>query len=144
MSIYLDTSVLVALFIDADVFAGRAASFFAEAKETLIVSNFAKAEFAAVVARLTRMAKIDKIEARAIFGAFDNWCSGFADEVHDVDVESLDIHDADMIIRRLDLNLRAPDAINLTIARRLGASLVTFDDGMTDNARALGIVVTAV
>jgi predicted nucleic acid-binding protein len=47
------------------------------------------------------------------------------------------------VIRRLDLNLRAPDAINLAIALRLGAALATFDRRMTENARTLGLAISA-
>jgi predicted nucleic acid-binding protein len=38
----------------------------------------------------------------------------------------------------------APDAIDLAVAQRLGASLVTFDRRMADNARTLGIAAAAV
>jgi predicted nucleic acid-binding protein len=42
---------------------------------------------------------------------------------------------------RLDLTLRTPDAIHIAIARRLDATLVTFDQRMATNARALGMAV---
>jgi predicted nucleic acid-binding protein len=45
---------------------------------------------------------------------------------------------ADLFIRRLDLPLRAPDAINIAIAQRVGATLATFDDKMAECARTLG------
>jgi predicted nucleic acid-binding protein len=138
LSIYLDTSLLAGLFIEADVFASRAAVFFGEAIETLIVSDFAATEFASVVARVTRMKKIGKVEAHAIFSGFDNWLARYGEEE---DVVSSDIQAATEIIRRLDLNVRAPDAINLAVARRLGASIATFDRDMARNARALGITV---
>ncbi|HVH76374.1 MAG TPA: hypothetical protein VM755_15780 [Stellaceae bacterium] len=54
---------------------------------------------------------------------------------------SADIAAADAFLRRLDLNLRAPDAINIAIAQRLGADLMTFDERMTANARALGLAL---
>jgi hypothetical protein len=50
-----------------------------------------------------------------------------------------DIRAATAIIRRLDLNIRAPD----TITMRLGAPIATFDRRMADNARTLGILVAA-
>ncbi len=52
---------------------------------------------------------------------------------------SADIQAATATIRRLDLNIRAPDAINLAIAHRIGASIATFDRRMMENARVLGI-----
>jgi hypothetical protein len=51
LSLYLDTSFLGGLFIEADVFATQATTFFAETSETLVVSDFAAAEFASVIAR---------------------------------------------------------------------------------------------
>lgn len=141
MSLYLDTSFIGGLFIEADVFAARARAFFAATDETLVVSDFAAAEFASVVARVTRMNKIKDIEACTIFNGFDAWRARFVDEEA---VVSLDIRAATAIIRSLDLNIHAPDAINLAIARRLGASLVTFDRRMADNAHALGIAVAAI
>ncbi len=54
-----------------------------------------------------------------------------------------DLDDAQTMLRRLDLVLRAPDAINLAIAQRLGAELATFDIRMAECARALGIAVVA-
>jgi len=132
LSLYLDTSFIGGLFIEADVFAARARAFFAATDETLVVSDFAAAEFASVVARVTRMNKIKDIDA---------WRARFVDEEA---VVSLDIRAATAIIRSLDLNIHAPDAINLAIARRLGASLVTFDRRMADNAHALGIAVAAI
>jgi predicted nucleic acid-binding protein len=141
LSLYLDTSFIGGLFIEADVFGARARAFFAEANETLVISDFAAAEFASVVARVTRMNKIKDVEARAIFSGFDAWRARFVDEE---DVVSLDIRAATAFIRRLDLNIRAPDAINLAVAQRLGASLVTFDRRMADNAHTLGIAVAAI
>jgi hypothetical protein len=46
-------------------------------------------------------------------------------------------------LRRLDLTLRTPDALNIAIAQRVGATLATFDAKMADAARALGTEVAA-
>ena len=137
----MDTSVLAGLFIEKDAFASRSVKFFTETSEIFVISDFAAAEFASVVTRVVRMNEITEPEARAIFVGFDNWRARFADEE---DVVSSDIQDATAIIRRLDLNIRAPDAINLAVAQRLRASIATFDRRMTDNARALGIAVAAI
>jgi predicted nucleic acid-binding protein len=60
-----------------------------------------------------------------------------------VDAVFADIQASATIIRQLDINLRAPDAINLAIARHAGASLVTFDLRMAENAVAMGVPVAA-
>jgi predicted nucleic acid-binding protein len=141
LSIYFDTSFLVGLFVDSDSFASNARAFYVSADELFIVSDFAVAEFASAVARLTRMGRILEDDARAAFSGFDTWRTS-STEVEDVD--GADIRAATAIIRRLDLNIRAPDAINLAIAIRLDASIATFDRRMTENARALGLTVAAI
>ena len=52
-----------------------------------------------------------------------------------------DIASAEAYLRRLDLNLRTPDALNIAIAQRVGATLVTFDLRMAEAARTLGTAV---
>jgi uncharacterized protein len=59
-------------------------------------------------------------------------------------VSPADLHAADArlacaYVRHFDLMLRAPDALHLAIARRLDATLVTFDQRMARAAAALGI-----
>ncbi len=48
---------------------------------------------------------------------------------------------ASEFFRRLDLILRTPDAINIAIAQRLGATLFTFDKKMATNAEILGVSI---
>ncbi|HZT18287.1 MAG TPA: PIN domain-containing protein [Dongiaceae bacterium] len=48
---------------------------------------------------------------------------------------------ASEFFRRLDLSLRTPDAINIAIAQRLGATLFTFDKKMATNAEILGVSI---
>jgi len=61
-----------------------------------------------------------------------------------VETTSHDIAQADRFLRRLDLTLRTPDAIHIAIVLRLGASLATFDRGMTLAAQVLGVAVADV
>jgi predicted nucleic acid-binding protein len=44
-------------------------------------------------------------------------------------------------LRRLDLTLRTPDALNIAIAQRAGAAMATFDARMAEAAQALGLDV---
>jgi predicted nucleic acid-binding protein len=53
----------------------------------------------------------------------------------------VDVAVATAFLRRLDLTLRAPDAIHIAIAQRVDATLVTFDQGMATAALALGRAV---
>jgi uncharacterized protein len=137
VSVYLDASVLVALFT-RDVFTMRARTFLAAQLPTLIVSDFAAAEFVSAVARLVRTQEITHELARAVFADFDMWRDRGADAAL---ATPSDISAAASFIRRLDLTLRTADAINIAIARRLDATLATFDVKMAASARALNIPV---
>lgn len=139
MSIYLDASVISGLFIVQDALVVRARSIVFDDDEVLVVSDFAAAEFASVVARLTRTNQITQADAREVFDTFDTWRGQLTEREA---VDPADIRVAAALIRRLDLNIRAPDAINLAIAQRLGASIATFDRGMVRNAGVLSIAVT--
>lgn len=103
-----------------------------------MVSDYAAAEFAAVVARQVRMRRMTADEARVGFADFDIW---MARTIQRVATVSGDVRAAEAILRRLDLNLRAPDALHLVIAQRSGGKLATFDKGMAANAEVLGIPV---
>jgi len=138
MRVYLDASVLIALFIDSDPFTDRAKAYLASIVDSLIVSDFAAAEFVSGVARLTRMRRLAADDASAIFATFDAWKARTSETAN---ATTPDIAAAAAAVRRLDLNLRTPDAINIAVADRLGATLATFDDRMATTARALGVTV---
>lgn len=137
MNLYLDTSVLVALFV-IDPATARAEAFLSAGSGIILVSDFGAAEFSSAVGRRVRMRDLTRDEGQLAFGHFDDWVARLASRQN---VIAVDIASADRILRRLDVNLRTPDAIHIAIARRLDAVLVTFDRGMTAAARALGMAV---
>jgi predicted nucleic acid-binding protein len=137
VSIYLDASVLVALFTD-DRFTRRADAFLRANASVLIVSDFAAAEFASVIARHVRTGDITPNDARVAFSTFDAWT---ARAIQRTEIRAADVTAAEAFLRRLDLTLRTPDALNIAIAQRIGATLVTFDNKMIASARALGTPV---
>ncbi len=139
MRAYLDASVCVPLFT-ADALSGRADAYFESRTPTILLSDFVSAEFASVVARKTRTGELSMSEARSVFANFDAWV---AEQAARVPVTSADIMASEAFIRRLDLNLRAPDAIHIAMAMRMDVELATFDDRMADAARALGCAVAA-
>jgi predicted nucleic acid-binding protein len=138
LTVYLDTSVLVGLFVAHDGFAARAQALAETPGFAPIVSDFVSTEFASVIARLTRMSSLHPDGAREIFAEFDAWAAARADLA---EVAAIDVQTAEGFIRRLDLSIRAPDAINLAIASRLGAPIATFDQGMAACATTLGIAL---
>ncbi len=134
MSIYLDASVIVSLFVN-DAFQQRADAAFRSRPDSIVVSNFAAAEFASSIARRVRMQEMTASQARDAFADLDRWV---VSDVQWVDASPFDITTATNYMRRLDLPLRAPDAIHIAMTLRLGAELATFDARMAECARALG------
>ncbi len=140
LSVYLDASVLVALFTN-DPFADRADLAFRARATSLLISDFAAAEFSSSIARHVRMDELSSKEARMVFSDFDAWTQR---AVARVETQSTDIRTAEAILRRLDTVLRTPDALHIAIAQRIDAELATFDEKMATAARALGTRLAAI
>jgi len=104
--------------------------------ETVIVSDFAALEFSSVIARFVRTRSLTKEQARVVLADFDDWSETACQRVV---AERTAILRADAFLRRMDMTLRAADAINIVIAEGVGASLMTFDDKMSAAARVLGL-----
>jgi predicted nucleic acid-binding protein len=137
VSLYLDASVLVALFT-ADPLTARADTYLRTHRPTVIVSDFAAAELASAVARRVRTGELDADDAHAAFATFDGWTARAAARA---ETGGADVAAASAFLRRLDLTLRTPDALHIAIAQRLAAALMTFDQKMAASARSLGTVV---
>jgi predicted nucleic acid-binding protein len=137
VSVYLDASVLVALFTN-DTLTPRADAYLRAEKPVLIVSDFAAAEFASAIARRVRTGELSSADARVAFSTFDAWIARTAERAQ---TGHVDVASAAAFLRRLDLALRTPDALNIAIAQRSGAALATFDVKMAVAARALGNAV---
>lgn len=117
--VYLDASVLVALLTN-DPLTPRADAFMRAKTPALIVSDFAAAEFASAMARRVRTEGITPDEARLAFSTFDAWA---ARATRREQTKAADVSAAEAFLRRLDLNLRTPDALNIAIAQRIGQLL---------------------
>ena len=137
MSVYLDTSVIVALFV-VDPLNDRAETAMRGPHGQVIVSDLSGAEFASVIAQRVRTRDLSSSEARAAFENFDYWCSRYAQPVS---MEGIDVSRAAALLRRLDLPLRTPDAFHVAMTRRIGCPLLTFDRSMANVARTLGTEV---
>jgi predicted nucleic acid-binding protein len=125
VSLYLDASVLVALFT-SDALTARADAWLRARQPAVIVSDFAAEEFASAD------------DARGVFTTFDDWTARVAGRV---ETGPADVSTAAACLRRLDLTLRTLDALNIAIAQRIGAQRLTFDRKMAASASALGLLV---
>ena len=141
MSVYLDASFLVALFVNQRPLSARASTYLENTLPELVVSDFAGAEFASAIARLVRMRTLTTRQAGGIFADFDAWTSRVAARA---ETSPADISAAGAHLRRMTLNLRTPDAINIAIAQRVQATLATFDASMARSARALGLDIATI
>jgi len=136
--IYLDSSIVVPLFLP-DEFNARAEAFLLAGPTGLVISDFVRAEFASVVGIRARTKEMSVTAARAALSNLDLWEGR---KTARAETNAADIRAAEEMLRRLNMTLRAPDAINLAIARRLGAELATFDERMANCAKVLGVALT--
>jgi uncharacterized protein len=136
----MDASALVDLFLTAKN-TNRIRSHLALRPTLPIVSDFAAGEFASAVKRYVLMGEMSHADAGAVFGGFDAWCSANAELVT---TEPGDIRLAAAHVRRLDVNLRMPDAMYLAVAIRLRAPLCSFDATQIAAAKNFGIAVVTV
>jgi uncharacterized protein len=137
VNVYADASLLVALLVP-DVFNDRARRFLNTAKPLLYLSDFAAAEFTSVIARRVRTRDIARIDAQSAFASFDAWATQRGPRL---ETQTSDVARAESMMRRLDLTLRTPDALNIAIAERHGLAVATFDTAMANTARALSLEV---
>ena len=139
VEVYLDASVLVALLTN-DPLTGRADAFMRTKMPVLVVSDFAAVEFASAIAHRVRTGEITPDEGRLGFSAFEAWT---ARATRREQTKAADVSAAEAFLRRLDLNLRTAAALNIAIAQRVGAALVTFEEKMAASARLLGTPMEA-
>ncbi|MCJ2135403.1 type II toxin-antitoxin system VapC family toxin [Methylobacterium sp. J-026] len=130
---------MVALLTD-DPLTARADALFRALAPIPVVSNFAAAEFASALGRRVRTSEIAAERARRAFADLDGWSDTVAERV---DLDPTDVAAAASFLRRLDITLRTPNALNIALCRRVSATLATFDDKMAAVARTLGLPVVA-
>ncbi len=137
MSRYLDASVILPTIVDGPASAAVDAFIIANLNQ-LVISDFAAAEVAAALSRLVLMRTMDAADAAERMADFDAWRAEATDAV---EVQPSDVRLSNVLVRRFDLMLRAPDALHAAICRRTGDTLVTLDVRMAKAAAELGIEV---
>jgi hypothetical protein len=137
LSVYFDASVIVSM-VTADAFTNRAEAYLLRDAPLANVSDLAAAEVVAALGARLRRRELDVSGANRALGAFDAWRASAAEMCVTIPE---DVAAAEMLLRRFELALRAPDAIHLAIVRRKQIPLVTFDVRMADAARTLGLEV---
>ena len=93
------------------------------------------------MARLVRTREVTLKRAHRMFAQMDGW---LAQSAKRIEIVAADVVTAQGFLRRLDLTLRTPDAINIALAQRISASLATFDDQMRVAAAAIGVAIVSI
>jgi uncharacterized protein len=133
MSVYLDASVIVPLFLE-DAFSERADALVAS-ERALLVADWAVVEVSGVIAKQARIGAISPVSAQIACANFDSWRAKLAA----CETTGADMAAAAQFVRRADLALRGPHALHIAICARLGTKLLTFDARLAAGAAALGV-----
>ena len=133
--IYIDTSVLGAIFFRETGAEALLERLEVSAKHGLRISAWSLTELASVGAIKQRMGHIDALTRQHAMATFQRFAS---DNLKLAEVDPADFRAAATIIDGSN-NLRSSDALHLAIARRLGASLMTLDKRQADAAAGAGL-----
>jgi hypothetical protein len=138
LSLYLDASAILPMFV-TEPSSPAVEEFLARADDDLIVSEFAAAEVASGLSRLSRMLGLGVTIASAHLADFDAWRAAMT---LDLDLVAADVRLANAFVRRFELGLRTPDAVHAAVCVRGGHTLVTLDRRLAAAAQALGVATT--
>ena len=106
---------------------------------SIIISPLVRAEFASLLARKCRMGEMKEAHARRVMRALDTHL--LENAIGLVPVQSEDFDQAVTWIMAMTHPLRAPDALHLAIAARVGAVFWTLDSRLEQAARWVGLEV---
>jgi predicted nucleic acid-binding protein len=134
---YLDTSLLVPLFIQEPKSADAGTWLVGIDSADLAVSPWGVTEFSSAASIKTRTGQIDTVMRAKIHAEFLVFLTSRVRRV--TPVVSADFQRAAELCDRWSIGLRAGDALHLAIAERRGMTVCTLDKGMWTAAQALGI-----
>jgi predicted nucleic acid-binding protein len=137
--LYLDTSFLVPLLI-TDLHTDRAMQALSTWTGPLAVSDLARAEFACVIGRRVRNRDLSHDDGTAALVTARLWASTHTQAV----IEPGDLAEATAMLTDFALGLRMADAMHLACARRLDATIATFDVAMARCAQAFKVPIIGI
>lgn len=132
--LYLDTAVVLTLFV-AEPTSEAVERWLAEQRRPLAFSDWGLTECASALGIKLRRGELQTEAVRLLWQGVQSFATNVCEFVacaprHQVDAQRL--------ISRFELPLRAGDALHLAIARDAGATLVTYDKVLLDAAQAIG------
>ena len=137
MRAYLDASFIIALFAN-DSFSARAEQFLKSEEPVLLVSDFARAEFASAVAGRLRVGQFGMSEAQLALSNFDAWLPRAAQHVSMTSaISKWPTRICGGSISRCARRMHSTSPW----CNGLERTLLTFDEKMAECARVLGMKV---
>ena len=138
MSIYLDTSVLVALWSNEPMTFAVQKWISQQRTENLSISRWCITEFSSAMAGKLQIGSITEYERAEALAAFG---SAVRRSFSVLEVEPHAFQRAAIFANQADFRVRSGDALHLAVAAGEGLPIVTLDHRMQAAARALGISV---
>ena len=134
--VYVDTSVLVPLFLN-EPYSVAAADWYAREKSELVAAAWCVPEFASALGIKQRTGAIDSQQA---LGAWTHFVRMVAADLRLLPVAPSNFHRAAELVLDAASALRAGDALHLACAEAAGATqMATLDDVLSRNAQRLKI-----
>ncbi|MHB1495570.1 MAG: type II toxin-antitoxin system VapC family toxin [Acidithiobacillus sp.] len=138
--IYLDTSVLGAIFFREPGCADLLRRLESQRKERLVISAWTLTEMASVGGIKERTGAIDSLTRQQALANFQRFAST---ELETTEIEPADFRTAAVHIES-SAALRAGDALHLAAIGRLRARIATLDKGLRTAAGSLGFPIFAI
>ncbi|MDD5297500.1 MAG: type II toxin-antitoxin system VapC family toxin [Rhodocyclaceae bacterium] len=134
--IYLDTSVLVALFAN-EARSAEVSNWYAGCAEELVSTVWCVTEFASALGIKQRTGQMDQAAAQAAWHQFERLC---ANDLKLLPLEPTVFHRAALLALEAASGLRSGDSLHLAAALAAGAgSMATLDGVLAKNASRLGL-----
>ena len=134
--VYVDTSVLVPLFLH-EPHSAAAADWYAREKAELVAAAWCIPEFASALGIKQRAGAIDARQAQGAWARFERMTAA---DLRLLPVEPGNFHRAAELVLEASSALRAGDALHLACAEAAGVKqMATLDDVLSRNAQRLKI-----
>ncbi|EXI73652.1 MAG TPA: type II toxin-antitoxin system VapC family toxin [Candidatus Accumulibacter phosphatis] len=133
--VYLDTAVVLTLFVGERT-SGAVESWLAQRPEPFAFSDWGLTECASALGIKCRRGELD---AETAARAFETIAAFARQSCERIVCAAQHQAEAQAMLGRFDLNLRAGDALHLAMCRHAGATLLTYDTLLLAAARALGV-----
>jgi predicted nucleic acid-binding protein len=139
VTIYLDTSVIIALIADEPA-SESVRNWFRNSTDRVILSDLVRLEFSAFISRAVRTNRLDTDQAAAALGSFDELRRACDALEH----TPSNFSRADELIREFSMKLAAADALHLASALAANVRLLTLDERLRDAAGSKNLATIVV